>query len=334
MVHRLIPVKRMISRISRYANSISSESEEVQWYHLWSIGIYTGSSPVALVPALGIKNPVLTRDDVTDVCALMVADPFMIRVASTWYMFFELYNRRSHGEIGCATSPDGFRWTYQRVVLAEPYHLSYPYVFEWQGEYYMVPESVRANEVRLYRARRFPDQWDYIGTVLKGHGYADCSFLRHDDRWWMWAESSQGRCDTLRLFSATDLLGPWEEHPCSPLIEWNPHLARPAGRMVSVDGRLVRFAQNGFPDYGTEVRAVEITELSQATYAERPLGQDAILTPSGAGWNQHGMHHVDAHRLDNGQWIASVDGWRKIASLLNDIDPSKMQLAKQSKEHQ
>ncbi|MDO9119190.1 MAG: hypothetical protein Q7U39_14615 [Nitrospira sp.] len=323
-------LKQSLSNLAHAANSTTSE----EWSHLWSIGIYTGPSPLALAPVPGLEQPVLTRDDVTDVCAVMVADPFMIYVAGTWYMFFELYNRRSHGEIGCATSPDGFTWTYQRVVLAEPYHLSYPYVFEWQGEYYMVPESVRAHEVRLYRARRFPDQWDCIGTVLRGHGYADCSFLRDDDRWWMWAESSQGRSDTLRLFSATDLLGPWEEHPRSPIIEWNPHIARPAGRMVRVDGRPVRFAQKCFPDYGTEVRAFEITELSRTTYAERPLGQGSILGPGGTGWNQHGMHHVDAHRLDNGQWIASVDGWRKVASLLDNIHPSKMWLGKQSKEPQ
>lgn len=200
-----------------------------------------------------------------------------------WYMFFELYNRKSHGEIGCAISKDGFTWTYQQVVLAEPYHLSYPYVFEWMGEYYMVPESVRAHEVRLYRARRFPDQWDCVGSLLKEHRYADSSILRHDERWWMFTESSQGRSDTLRLFSASDLLGPWQEHPHSPLVEWNPHIARPSGRIVKIGGHPVRFAQNCFQDYGTDVRAFEITELSQSTYAERPVTNGVSWDPVGLG---------------------------------------------------
>ena len=38
------------------------------------------------------------------------------------------------------------------IVLAEPFHLSYPYVFEWQGSHYMIPESGAAKSVRLYRA--------------------------------------------------------------------------------------------------------------------------------------------------------------------------------------
>ena len=30
----------------------------------------------------------------------------------------------------------------------------------------------------------------------------------------------------------------------------------------------------------------------------------------GAGWNRDGMHHIDAHRAPEGDWIACVDGWR------------------------
>ena len=47
-------------------------------YHLWSIGLYEGTTPYTLKPARGIENPVLTRDYVSDARALFVADPFMI----------------------------------------------------------------------------------------------------------------------------------------------------------------------------------------------------------------------------------------------------------------
>jgi len=311
--------KRTLSRLAHYANGVPYRQDLAERYHLWSIGIYTGPSPLALAPAPGITNPVLTRDDVMDACALMIADPFMLKVADIWYMFFELYNRRSHGEIGCATSSDGLRWAYHSIVLAEPFHLSYPYVFEWEAEYYMIPESVHAAEVRLYRARRFPDQWEFVGPLLKDHAYADSSIARYNDRWWMWTESSQGRSDTLRLYSTTDLLKPWQEHPRSPIVEWDPERARPAGRIVVVGGQLVRFAQVCFPTYGTEVRAFEITELSPTAYQERAVGPDGIVKPSGSGWNKFGMHHLDAHCLDNGHWIACVDGWTQVSSLLDNL---------------
>lgn len=119
----------------------------------WAISIYRGPSPFSLIPADPGNDPVLTKHDVSDVSAGYVADPFMLRLDSTWYMFFEVVNEHSKkGEIGLATSGDGLRWTYRQIVLAEPFHLSYPYVFQWQNEFFMVPETCHMNSVRLYRA--------------------------------------------------------------------------------------------------------------------------------------------------------------------------------------
>jgi hypothetical protein len=116
---------------------------------VWSIGIYVGSSPFDFAPSEDASNPVLTRDNVSDVRAEFVADPFMVRGRSNWCMFFEVMNRETRkGEIGLAISPDAISWNYQRIVLAEPFHLSYPYVFEWNGDYYMMPETQGIAAVR------------------------------------------------------------------------------------------------------------------------------------------------------------------------------------------
>src|SRR5690242_2048118 len=99
-------------------------------HYIWSLGIYAGSSALALSPAPGISNPVLTAQDVTDVPAAFLADPFMLFANGDWYMFFEIMHReRRVGEIGLATSRDGLRWEYRKVVLRETFHLSYPCVF-------------------------------------------------------------------------------------------------------------------------------------------------------------------------------------------------------------
>jgi hypothetical protein len=85
--------------------------------------------------------------------------------------------------------------------------------------------------------------------------------------------------------------------------------ARPAGRIVDWDGRLLRFAQNCEPAYGTDVRAFEIRSLTANSYHERPLGAAPILGPGRDDWNRAGMHHVDLHRVSADRWIACVDGW-------------------------
>jgi hypothetical protein len=112
----------------------------------------------------------------------------------------------------------------------------------------------------------------------------------------------------LRLYFARDLEGPWKEHPRSPLITNDKRYARPAGRILQIDDHLIRFAQDCLPNYGTRVRAFEINELTRNTYREEEHANSPVLSPSEQDWNAMGMHHVDAHRQNDGRWIACVDG--------------------------
>ena len=278
-----------------------------------SIGIYGGGTPLALAPADGVVNPVLTRHSVTDVLATMVADPFMIRTETGWHMFFEVMTWRGRtrkGEIAHATSPDGLRWDYQRIVLAEPFHLSYPCVFKSGSDYYMVPESYRSGEVRLYRADPFPGRWAFVKSLLAGPVFLDSSVFQRDGAWWMLTETNpELKHDTLRLYSAPELLGPWTEHPASPIVRGDAHSARPGGRVVCTKDRLIRFAQDCSPTYGLGVRAFEITRLTDRDYQEVEVEGNPVLTGNGRSWSRGGMHHVDAHPRDGGGWLACVDGW-------------------------
>ena len=175
-----------------------------------------------------LDNPVLTAAHVTDMPATFVADPFLLQVRQTWYMFFEvLHAQWQRGVIGLATSHDGWHWRYTRVVLQEPFHLSYPYVFAWQDAYYMVPETLEAGAIRVYRAVDFPTTWACVGEVLAGQ-YADPSLFRAAGKWWMFVCSTPFQHDTLCLYYADTLLGPWQAHPQNPLIQSDAHRARPS----------------------------------------------------------------------------------------------------------
>lgn len=273
----------------------------------WSIGMREGEDPFKLSAAGATDGPVLTAAEVTDVSAEFVADPFMVRQDGKWYMFFEVLPARTRqGDIGLATSEDGLHWRYQCIVLDEPFHLSYPCVFKCDDEYYMVPESHEAGEIRLYRAERFPDKWAFASTLLKG-GYLDPTVFHFNGRWWMFA--SVGNTD-LHLFYADRPTGPWTRHPRSPVVKGNSDIARPGGRVVTVAGRPVRYTQDDFPTYGSQVRAFEVVRLTTDDYEEREVHSNPVLKGSGHGWNAGGMHHIDAHELSGGRWLACVDGWR------------------------
>ena len=230
---------RLLTRVSRAIRKLGRiggvHQDRVPYRDYYAISIYSGRSPLELEPATGAQTPVLSRKDVTDVPAAYVADPFMIRVNGCWHMYFEVLREDvMKGVVGHATSLDGLTWNYHRVVLEEPFHLSYPCVFECDGDYFMIPESNLAKGVRLYKADQFPAHWTFVGNLLDEVQYVDCSPFQFGGKWWLFAGCGTPplRANMLRLFHANRLTGPWTEHPASPVVSNNPHIARPAGRVV------------------------------------------------------------------------------------------------------
>lgn len=281
----------------------------------WSVGIYEGKTIGQMRDAPGVHNPVLKASDVTDVRAMFVADPFLMEKDSQWYLFVEVFNKCSgKGEIGMAKSVDGKRFEYQKIVLNEPFHMSYPYVFEYKGQMYMIPESAEANQLRLYSATRFPDQWKFEKTLLTG-SFGDHEIFQYNNKWWLFVGAAPSKHNVLKLFYADSLTGPWVEHPKSPIVKDNSRMARPGGRFVVEDGKMYRLAQDCKPAYGSALLAFEIIKLTPEEYVERRADFDPILKGGKQEWNRHGMHHMDAHRISNGDWFASVDGYKKTMNI-------------------
>jgi hypothetical protein len=222
-------------------------------------------------------------------------------------MLFEIFNPDvGRGQIGHATSPDGLTWRYDRVVLREDFHLSYPHVFRSGGRYFMLPETLALGCVALYVADSFPYRWRRV-TTLVNRSCADPTIFRYHGHWWLMGCPDWQANDVLRLFYASRLRGPWQEHPGSPIRVRDPCRSRPAGRVVTFNGRLIRFAQDCGQRYGAAVTALEIRTLDATSYAESELAAP-LGSKIDAQWCRAGMHHVDAHPDVDGAWIACVDG--------------------------
>jgi len=273
----------------------------------WSIGIYEGKSPFVLAQPKKVNNPVLSAKNINDVEAEFVADPFMLLKDGMWYMFFEVMNKKNKkGEIALATSKDGYNWKYEKVVLKEPFHLSYPYVFSWDNEYYMVPETFQTKSVRLYKAVKFPHKWTFVNTLIEGHPFIDATVVFFNGKWWLF--TTLPRNNILLLYYSESLSGEWKSHPQNPIIMGDPSISRPGGRPIIYNNRLFRFTQDGSSRYGSQVRAFEIITITPETYEEALYDLNPIIKASGSGWNKLGMHNVDVHQIEENKWIACVDG--------------------------
>jgi hypothetical protein len=277
----------------------------------WTIGIYRSNSPFHFNKLQGWINPLFRAEDVKDVNAKFVADPFLIRENDTWNLFFEVYdNDTKQGDLAVATSSNTWMWKYQNVIIDEPFHLSYPYVFKAEDGYYLIPESFEDNSIRLYKADDFPTQWSYVKTLVEGREYVDNSIVFYNNKWWLF--SSVTTNDKLYLHYADSLTGPWKEHPQSPIVVDDVHKARPSGRLLVYDGKLYRFTMDIDPPVGThQVMAYEITEITPTSYSEKLAQEAAVVMASGSGWNGQAMHQLDPVQVDDNSWIASVDGFGK-----------------------
>ncbi len=298
------------NHIFPYNLIVKTHLKYVYWKDMqWAIGVYGGPDPFQLSDPEGLENPVLAARDVSDIHAAFVADPFMIQVDGLYYMFFEALNLDTNtGDIGCAVSEDGKKWTYRKIVLDEAFHLSYPSVFQWNGDYYMIPESYEDNSVRLYRAVSFPDSWEYLGNLLEGAEYVDPTTFFYNDQWWMFTTRLGNQ--VLHLYYSDSLESGWQAHPMNPLIENNSNIARPAGKVFEFENRLFRLVQDDYPYYGMQVYAFEIMDLSTTSYREQVDTLNKVVTMTGTGWNAVGMHQVDLHQKDD-RWMAIVDGLKR-----------------------
>lgn len=294
-----------MSGCSAIANTIAPRPQKPCPKSEWAIGIIGGTDVFKQRDLGQIENPVMRAAHVTDRNARFVADPFMLPHNGRWFLFFEVLNRGTEqGDIGYAESADLKHWEYRQIVLDEPFHLSYPYVFEDHGEIYMIPETRQAGAIRLYKADPFPTGWKFEKELVRG-SFADSSIFRHDGRWWIF--SVQGPYNFV-IYSADSLHGDWIEHPKNPIYESDGTKARAGGRVIPYQGKLLRFAQDSRGGYGKRLRVFIVDELSQTAYREHEAVASPILSPTGDGWKSQAMHTMDAWHLTDGNWVSAIDG--------------------------
>lgn len=202
------------------------------------------------------------------------ADPFVLEKGSRNFLFFEEFPFATRkGVISCIEFDDSGFLGRPRVVLETNYHLSYPFLFEWNGQIYLLPEMRESGRVCLFRATEFPCSWELERVLMEGVYAADPTLVGYDGRFWLFLGGGEerGPVDSeLSLYFSDSLLGPWTAHPRNPIVS-DVTRARPAGQIFSHDGYLIRPGQDCSQTYGRAVVLNRIEELSIDDYRETPI---------------------------------------------------------------
>jgi hypothetical protein len=235
------------------------------------------------------------------------ADPFLFERNGRTYLFFEDYPFAiSKGLISCCELNADGSPSEPRVVLEREYHLSYPFLFEYDGEVYMIPETQENHTIEMYRAREFPYSWVFHQTVMENVTAADTTLFHGNGKWWLFTAGILDRHslnDTLCLFFADSPFGPWKAHPQNPVAS-DPRRARPAGSLFFENGNLFRPGQDCSNGYGYAVQMHRIDRLTETEYQETPLWR---ITPDWIPGNRgtHTLNQTGTYQVLDGRALIS-----------------------------
>lgn len=277
---------------------------------IWRVGLV--EAPIAEVARRGFPADAPVRWLAEEGRLKFLADPFGLWRDGRLHLFVESYDYRTrHGVIEVIELGADFSPTRRAVVLREPWHLSYPQVFEAESEIWMLPEAYRSGAVTLYRAAAFPDVWEPVVRLELDTPAIDATPFRHDGLWWL-AYSPTGpqrwKQGRLHFAFAERLTGPWRLHAGNPVRD-DLASSRPGGTAWIEDGLPVLPMQDCTQTYGGGVRQLKILTLTADRFeaeASAPLD-----FPLGAGPYSQGLHTLsacgpvtlfDVKRIDRSLW--------------------------------
>lgn len=234
----------------------------------WRVGYrFTDGPGVASTCELGRDWSVLR-----DMGDRFYADPFPFQWRDRFFLFVEDYPHATRKAVISVVPFDAAGVPQQpRCVLEEPYHLSYPQVFERDGAIWMLPEASSGGKLVLYRATEFPDRWAPEAVLVEGE-ISDATLLDHGGQLWLFAtdrDSYGSTSDTLVVFHASRLAGPWKPHVLNPVLI-DRRMARPGGAFVREGGGIYLPVQDGTLGYGGGLGMSQLLELDEKTVRLSP----------------------------------------------------------------
>lgn len=293
---------RFIGRMGtrRIKNHIEGIRSSPQWFLAYRFhGRRDSESTVPLTSFYNFTHVIPPRDR-------FWADPFPIRREGEHFIFLEEYlYSRGRGHISVMQiRRDGTR-SKPSPVLEQPYHLAYPFLFEWKGELFMIPETVENRQIEMYRCIDFPDKWKLESVVMKDVEAVDATVVQINGRWWMFTNVAQEGAvdwdDELALFHASDPLGPWTPHRKNP-VKTDVRSSRPAGGIFRMNGELYRPAQDCSESYGHSISINRILQIDASNYEESCVSK---ILPNWAP----GL--VGTHTINAASGLTVIDGRRR-----------------------
>ena len=205
------------------------------------------------------------------------ADPFVTGRGDKFYLFVEEFIYRSNkGHISVLELDSTGHLLKIQKIIDKPYHMSYPFIFECDNNFYMIPETGGNRSIDLYKCADFPWKWEFRKSIMKNVNAVDTTLFYHNGKWWLFTvidkiDSDLAESPELYLFYSDDFLSDnWTSHPMNPVVT-DVRTARPAGKIFLQEGKIYRPSQDCSGRYGNSFDFNRILSLSETEYREENI---------------------------------------------------------------
>ena len=174
------------------------------------------------------------------------ADPFVVYRNDKYYVFFEeaLNSNPEHAYICYLIINNDGNVVKPKKILHQNYHLSFPFVIQYDSKYWMIPETADNHTIEIYRCLDFPERWELHKVLIPDIVAYDTTIFFHNNRWWLFTtvveNTGSSSWDELFLFYAdSPIADNWIAHPQNPIIS-DVRNARPAGNIFTHNNQIYR----------------------------------------------------------------------------------------------
>jgi hypothetical protein len=240
-----------------------------------------------------------------------LADPFSFMRNGRLEILCEEFNYKLSKGIISRLIYDPFTRSVTAIkpAIQEDWHLAYPYIFEYKGDVYCLPESANKLKVNLYKLDNETDHFTLYKSILENVDAVDPTLFQYNGLWWLFYTRKHLSDTHLYACYSSDPFEGYQFHYNNP-IKTDVQSARPAGVPFILNGELYRPAQDCSRTYGGNIAIMRINRLDPYHFEEEFIKNIDYSTDPGSRSRKsyyHGLHTLN----QSGDYLV-VDGKRYV----------------------
>jgi len=245
--------------LNLFANKLRFHHRDLFCPEHWNVGI--ADQPIEDVVHNGVKKVNwLPKQSAMK----FRADAFGFESGDEKIILFEDYDYASRKGIITGMNDTG---KILDIFPTQDHHLSYPFIFKYEEEFYCLPESFESGALTIYKWNADRRIFEKFKQILEGVELTDPTLVEIEDTWWLFCTPKKLSNSALHLYHAATPFGPFEPHVNNP-VKWDVRSARPAGTPFQKEGIWYRPAQDCSETYGARVVINRIEKINPFEYQE------------------------------------------------------------------